>query len=161
MKNRKSLALTVELLGLFILLLLVIVIITQVIVTSRAGSIRSRRLTQAVILAESTAEAASAAEDIDGLADIMDSMENIVSVDKEGADMTGTVTAVARVALSNGSYDYYVIRTAREPSESASGVFVNNTIDVYLSEGEAAEPSGEAVYELSSGNYFGSTGADN
>ena len=69
MNNKRSIAFTVELLGLFILLILVIVMITQVFVMSRTRTIEARRLTQAVMMAQSTAEAASSEYDLALLAD--------------------------------------------------------------------------------------------
>ena len=78
MNNKKSIAFTVELLGLFILLILVIVMITQVFVMSRARTIEARHLTQAVMMAQSTAEAASSEHDLSLLAEKIKAMDKLL-----------------------------------------------------------------------------------
>ena len=85
MNNKRSIAFTVELLGLFILLILVIVMITQVFVMSRTRTIEARRLNQAVMMAQSTAEAASSEHDLALLADKIKGMDNVQSAEANAA----------------------------------------------------------------------------
>ena len=91
MRNRRDTAFTVELLGLFILLIAVITVISSVFVMSRAHSLQAKQLTEAVILAESAAETASAASDNDKLIDAIAGMDNsydqaAVSNESSGSD---------------------------------------------------------------------------
>ena len=88
MNNKRSIAFTVELLGLFILLILVIVMITQVFVMSRARTIEARHLTQAVMMAQSTAEAASSEYDLTALAEKIKAMDNVQSAEADASGST-------------------------------------------------------------------------
>lgn len=176
MKNRRDTAFTVELLGLFILLIAVITVISSVFVMSRAHSLQAKQLTEAVILAESAAETASAASDNDKLLDAIADMDNnykntAVSVERGESGGT-TVIATASIKKKGTSLDRpeYLIRLSRsypdgkETDRADKGKFAQDVIDIF--EAGKIDPDqlgkidssklGEPLYTLTAGTYFGS-----
>lgn len=151
MNTRKSLAFTVELLGLFILLILVIVMITQIFVMSRSKSLEAKRLTEAVIIAENTAETASVSPDPDVLTEKIRSMESVISAEFEGQNGTGDLVAVCDTDGNPESSDF-VIRIERKTEKGDHGIYADDSIHIYYGD---AEMKGEPLYTLDSGSFFG------
>ena len=175
MRNRRDTAFTVELLGLFILLIAVITVISSVFVMSRAHSLQAKQLTEAVILAESTAETASAAPDNDKLLEAIAAMDNCgghaaVSEESKGSD-GAILFAAASIKGSEGSKDspVYLIRVTRSYPDGTDadrpdkGAYAEDVIDIY--EAGNTDPDrlgrtdgsklGEPLYTLTAGTYFG------
>lgn len=174
MKNRRDTAFTVELLGLFILLIAVITVISSVFVMSRAHSLQAKQLTEAVILAESAAETASAASDNEKLLDAIAGMDNsydqaAVSNESSGSDGI-TIFALASIERYDPSSkgDRYLIRVTREYPDGTDadradkGTYAQDVIDVFeqgtVSPEKLGEINGsklgEPLYTLTSGTYF-------
>jgi hypothetical protein len=148
MNNKRSIAFTVELLGLFILLILVIVMITQVFVMSRARTIEARHLTQAVMMAQSTAEAASSEHDLSILAERIKDMDNVRSAE---ADVSGgSLNIVFDTDGKQAGKDFYIV-LHRDEEKRGSGVYVTDKIEVYYCVPE--KPEGK-IYDLSTGSHF-------
>ncbi len=172
--KKRNLAFTVELLGLFILLLLVITVITQVFVMSRSHSLQAKRLTEAVIIAESTAEISSAEKDIDRLAGIFTGLRE---TDEEAAykvNNNGGVIMFTRGLSEDGRYKY-VVRLERSSQNMGAGDYCEDEICIYSASevadatkrvdaagGEREDPMGlistdtlpEPLYTLKTGKYF-------
>ena len=147
MNNKRSIAFTVELLGLFILLIMVIVMITQVFVMSRSRTLEARRLNQAVMIAQSTAETASSERDLALLADKMKGMSNVESAES-GAD--NSLYIVFDTDGKSGGKDFCVSLRRSEDARD-SGAYVTDQIEVYYC--APGEQEGE-IYELSTGRHF-------
>lgn len=174
MRNRKDTAFTVELLGLFILLIAVITIISSVFVLSRSHSLEAKSLNEAVILAQNTAEAASAANDNEALMEKLEVMDNNAGsnvIQRTEDDVTGSWNAFFASIKRDGSVKdglYIVCVTRRYPygireERADKGAYAEDTIEVYEA-GQTAiddigslDPSslGKPLYTLVSGNYFG------
>lgn len=174
MRNRRDTAFTVELLGLFILLIVVITVISSIFVMGRAQSLQAKQLTEAVIIAESAAETASAAPDNDKLLDVISEMDNNyghAAVSKESSDDYGiTVFASASIDRYDPSShsDKYLIRITRsypggtDADRSDKGAYAQDVIDIF--EPGKADPGklgqtdasklGKPLYTLTSGRYF-------
>ncbi len=176
MRNRRDTAFTVELLGLFILLIAVITVISSVFVMSRAHSLQAKQLTEAVIIAESVAETASAAPDNDRLTDAIADMDNShghSAAANENSESDGVVVfALASIERfdPSSSSDKYLIRVTRsypdgtKAGRADKGAYAQDVIDVF--EQGTVEPEklgeinnnklGEPLYTLTTGTYFGS-----
>ena len=148
MNNKKSIAFTVELLGLFILLILVIVMITQVFVMSRARTIEARHLTQAVMMAQSTAEAASSEHDLSLRAEKIKAMDNVQSA--EANDSAGSIDIVFDTDGNPAGKDFCAV-LHRTEEERASGVYTKDNIEVYYCVPGQLEGK---IYDLSTGRHF-------
>lgn len=148
MNKKRSIAFTVELLGLFILLIMVIVMITQVFVMSRARTIEARRLTQAVMLAQSTAEAASSEKDLAQLADRMQGMDNVQSA--EYSDVDGSIDIVFDTDGNPGGKDFCVVLN-RSLDEREGGSYASDSIEVYYCKPGQHE---NRIYDLDAGRHF-------
>ena len=148
MRSKRGAAFTVELLGLFILMILVIVMITQVFVMSRARTVEARRLNRAVMLAQSTAEAASSEEDLALLAGRMQGMENVQAAEYSDAD--GSVEIIFDTDGSQAGRDFCAVlhRTAEEKN---GGVYASDKIEVYYCEPGQLE---NLIYDLDTGKHF-------
>ena len=174
MRTGKDTAFTVELLGLFILLIMVITIISSVFVMSRAHSIQARQLTEAVILAENTAEASSAAPDNDALENVITKLDNCIGHSctsiETGESKGASVIYAASIKRDNkDTDDIFLIRVIREynygtPEErSDGGTYASDTIEVYDA-GEKVPETGsidssvlkDPLYTLTAGTYFSS-----
>ena len=169
MKNRRDTAFTVELLGLFILLIMVITVISSVFVMSRAHSLQARQLTEAVILAENTAEIASAAPDNDTLHDMSSKLANCIgntASSKETSEDNGAVILfAASIDKKDGGHggDVFMVRVTRKYE---SDTYALDTIDVFEAGDHSAEDIGQTdpseftdpVYTLTAGTYFGPEG---
>lgn len=171
MRNRRDTAFTVELLGLFILLIVVITVISSVFVMSRANSLQAKRLTEAVILAESTAEIASAAPDNDKLLTMISDMENSfghAAVSKESNESDGTtVFTMASIEGSSSDKPEYIVKVTRDYPDGTDsdradkGRFARDVIDIYEAGKIAPEhlgeldgsKLGEPLYTLTAGAY--------
>ncbi len=148
MNNKRSIAFTVELLGLFILLILVIVMITQVFVMSRTRTIEARRLTQAVIMAQSTAEAASSEHDLALLADKIKGMENVQSAE---ANAAGDELSIVFDTDGKASGRDFCVVLRRSEEGRDSGAYVTDNIEVYYC--VPGQLSGK-IYDLDTGRHF-------
>jgi len=148
MNNKRSIAFTVELLGLFILLILVIVMITQIFVMSRARTIEARHLTQAVMMAQSTAEAASSEHDLSVLAEKLKDMDNVQSAEANASD--GSLDIVFDTDGKQTGKDFYLI-LHRDEEERDSGVYATDKIEVYYCVPGQLEGK---IYDLSTGSHF-------
>ena len=148
MNRKRSIAFTVELLGLFILLILVIVMITRVFVMSRAGTLEARRLNQAVMIAQSTAEAASSERDLTALADRMDQMDNVQEAVYSGAGES--IDIIFDTDGKAGGRDFCV-KLLRYPEEKEGGTYVKDHIEVYYCEPGQLEGK---IYDLDTGRFF-------
>ena len=146
MNNKRSIAFTVELLGLFILLILVIVMITQVFVMSRARTIEARHLTQAVMMAQSTAEAASSEHDLSLLAEKIKDMNNVQS-----AEASGDSLSIVFDTDGNLTGKDFCIVLHRAEEERDSGVYTRDNIEVYYCVPGQTEGK---IYDLSTGSHF-------
>ena len=148
--------------------------ISSVFVMSRAHSLQAKQLTEAVILAESAAETASAASDNDKLLDAIAGMDNsydqaAVSNESSGSDGI-TIFALASIERYDPSSkgDRYLIRVTREypdgtdADRSDKGTYAQDVIDVFeqgtVSPEKLGEINGsklgEPLYTLTSGTYF-------
>lgn len=148
MNNKRSIAFTVELLGLFILLILVIVMITQVFVMSRARTIEARHLTQAVMMAQSTAEAASSEHDLALLAEKVKDMDNVQSAEADASD--GSLSIVFDTDGKQAGKDFCIV-LHRTEEERDSGVYTRDNIEVYYCVPGQTEGK---IYDLSTGSHF-------
>ena len=148
MNNKRSIAFTVELLGLFILLILVIVMITQVFVMSRARTIEARHLTQAVMMARSTAEAASSEHDLSLLAEKIKDMDNVQSAEADASG--GSVDIVFDTDGKPAGKDFCIV-LHRTEEERNSGVYATDNIEVYYC--APGQHEGK-IYDLSAGSHF-------
>ena len=148
MNNKRSIAFTVELLGLFILLILVIVMITQVFVMSRARTIEARHLTQAVMMAQSTAEAASSEHDLSLLAEKIKAMDNVQSAEANAS--AGSIDIVFDTDGKPAGKDFCAV-LHRTEEERASGVYTKDNIEVYYCVPGQLEGK---IYDLSTGRHF-------
>lgn len=148
MNNKRSIAFIVELLGLFILLILVIVMITQVFVMSRARTIEARHLTKAVMLAQSTAEAASSEKDLTQLADRLKSMDGVQSAEYSDADES--IDIVFDTDGKSGGKDFCVV-LQRSISEKGSSSYASDSIEVYYCTPGQHQ---NKIYDLSTGRHF-------
>ena len=146
MNNKRSISFTVELLGLFILLILVIVMITQVFVMSRARTIEARHLTQAVMMAQSTAEAASSEHDLALLAEKIKDMDNVQS-----AEASGDSLSIVFDTGGNLTGKDFCIVLHRAEEERDSGVYTRDNIEVYYCVPGQTEGK---IYDLSTGSHF-------
>jgi type II secretory pathway pseudopilin PulG len=146
MNNKRSIAFTVELLGLFILLILVIVMITQVFVMSRARTIEARHLTQAVMMAQSTAEAASSEHDLALLAEKIKDMDNVQS-----AEASDDSLSIVFDTDGNLTGKDFCIVLHRAEEERDSGVYTRDNIEVYYCVPGQTEGK---IYDLSTGSHF-------
>jgi hypothetical protein len=147
MNNKRSIAFTVELLGLFILLIMVIVMITQVFVMSRSRTLEARRLNQAVMIAQSTAETASSERDPSLLAQKMQNMSNVESAE---INTDNSLYIVFDTNGKSGGKDFCVSLHRSEDARD-SGAYVTDQIEVYYC---AAGELEDKVYELSTGRHF-------
>lgn len=148
MNRKRSIAFTVELLGLFILLILVIVMITRVFVMSRAGTLEARRLNQAVMIAQSTAEAASSDRDLADVAGRMSELDNVQSA--EYGDMDESLNIVFDTDGKPDGRDFFVVLN-RSSDERESGDYVTDSIEVYYCVPGQQEG---LIYELDTGRFF-------
>ena len=148
MNNKRSIAFTVELLGLFILLILVIVMITQVFVMSRTRTIGARRLNQAVMMAQSTAEAASSEHDLALLADKIKGMDNVQSAEANAAG--DELDIVFDTDGKPSGKDFCVVLHRSEEGRN-DGVYVTDNIEVYYC--VPGQFSGK-IYDLDTGRHF-------
>ena len=148
MNNKKSIAFTVEMLGLFILLVLVIVMITQVFVMSRSGTIEARRLTQAVMIAQSTAEAASSEQDLSLLAGVMQGMDNVSSADYNDADES--LNIIFDTDGNPAGKDFCAV-LHRSADRRGAGTYVSDKIEVYYCAPGQLEGK---LYDLDTGRHF-------
>ena len=148
MNNKRSIAFTVELLGLFILLILVIVMITQVFVMSRARTIEARHLTQAVMMAQSTAEAASSEHDLSALAEKIKAMDNVQSAEADVAG--GSLNIVFDTDGKPAGRDFCIV-LHRAEEDRDSGVYTTDNIEVYYCVPGQLEGK---IYNLSTGSNF-------
>ena len=148
MNNKRSIAFTVELLGLFILLILVIVMITQVFVMSRARTIEARHLTQAVMIAQSTAEAASSEHDLSLLAEKLKGMDNVQSVEADASG--GSLDIVFDTDGKPNGKDFCIV-LHRADEKRDSGVYATDDIEVYYC--VPGQHEGK-IYDLSTGSHF-------
>lgn len=148
-----------ELLILFMMLVFVTVVITQSLVVSRSRSLKARRLTEAVILAENTAEAASASDSPDELASLLGSLYEGSEV---AAEPSGGDSNEIRVSGCSPDpetedpgrlYDIAVIRTVDERS---GGRLTEDVINIF----EAGDTAGEPVYTLTAAHYAGEEAGD-
>jgi hypothetical protein len=149
MNTKKSLAFIVELLGLFILLIMVIVIVTQVFVMSRSQSLRAGNLTEAVVLAENTAEVASLSPDTAEFVRRASQMDNVTEAafeDEGDEDIIGII-------MDND----YSLLVSRQTEDTAAGIYAEDVIDVYFNDPDMA---GEPLYTLRTGNYFDNQGGE-
>lgn len=146
--KKRNLAFTVELLGLFILLVLVITVITQVFVMSRSHSLQARQLTEAVILAESTAEVSSTEKDMLQLSEKIGAMENVVSTGyvSDGAQTSeGEIWAGAVFKPGDNGKCRYIIQISRKSTPSGAGEYAEDAISIYSSDDvlDSAAESGD------------------
>ncbi|MBR2540102.1 MAG: hypothetical protein IKE85_04600 [Mogibacterium sp.] len=168
MNTKKSLAFIVELLGLFILLILVIVIVTQVFVMSRSWSLRAEQLTQAVILAENTAEVASASPTLTALSDNLSGTVNAAG--SEGRILVNDESGAGRVYLTEKFNDNdksggtFIIRVTRSLPEGGTvdnpgnGIYAEDLIEIFPHDGPADDiyitEDTEPLYALTAGTFF-------
>jgi len=167
MNNRKNAAFTVELLGLFILLTAVITAVTGVFVMTRAQSLQARQLTEAVILAQNTAELCSAASSEESLPEVLSAMDNSGGRGCFTLEDDGRLAVYASMKGSaESAHDpLYMITVSREYPED-SKEYARDTISVYSTDAEAGadfagppEHAGKKpVYTLVSGTFFGQEG---
>lgn len=148
--KKRNLAFTVELLGLFILLVLVITVVTQVFVMSRSHSLQAKQLTEAVILAESTAEVSSTEKDMLQLSGKIGSMENVMSTGyvSDGAQTSeGEIWAGAVFKPGDDGKCRYIIRVSRKSTPSGEGEYAEDDISIYSAEDvlESAGQSGDTT----------------
>lgn len=148
--KKRNLAFTVELLGLFMLLVLVITVVTQVFVMSRSHSLQAKQLTEAVILAESTAEVSSTEKDMLQLSGKIGSMENVMSTGyvSDGAQTSeGEIWAGAVFKPGDDGKCRYIIRVSRKSTPSGEGEYAEDDISIYSAEDvlESAGQSGDTT----------------
>ena len=148
MNRKRSIAFTVELLGLFILLIMVIVMITQVFVMSRSRTLEARRLNQAVMIAQSTAEAASSEKDLAVLAGRMSEMSNVQEARYN--DLNESLDIVFDTDGKQGGRDFCAL-LQRSSDERENGTYVTDSIEVYYCVPGQLEGM---VYNLDTGRYF-------
>ena len=132
---------------------------------SRSHSIQARQLTEAVILAESTAEVSSTEKDMMQLSEKVADMENVVSTQyvSDGAQTAEGEILAGAVFTPDDQGDYkYIIRIDRKRTPSGEGVYAEDNISIYSA--PAAADAGanmtdislpEPVYTLKAGKYFG------
>ena len=172
MNNRKDIAFTVELLGLFILLTMVITIVAGVFVMSRSHSLEAKQLNEAVILAQNAAEVSSAAPEDEALADMLHEMDNNKGqavLQREGDEPGSWNALYATVKRDDSSAEeqYIICVTRKYPDgtfeeRADRGAYAEDTIEVYAAGDNKAEDIGslepsdlkDPVYTLVSGTYF-------
>ena len=142
-KEKNSIAFTVELFMIFLILLCVIVVITQVFVKTRGESIRARELTEAVIAAESAAEVAESAGD--------DSERKELLRQMDGASDVRASDGVITLSLSYGGKGVmprkYDVTVESSEKKAKAGTYTESTITV------SRAGSGKELYSLSTGRY--------
>lgn len=144
-----------------IIFVLVITILAQVFSTAKIHSHEAQQLTNAVCLAQNTAEAVAMADSEKELRQLLDEKENVV---KGGAaDGDAVLTAyydgeMRPVAESEAMDDARALRveaTWKEETSGTEGVgdYVTSDISVYAAAGK------EPVYRLNTGEYLREGGA--
>jgi len=115
---------------------------------SRAKSVEARRLTQAVMIAQGMAEAASSEKDLSLLADRMLQMDNVVSaVSSETGD---SLDIIYDTDGKPADKDFCVV-LHRKADERESGTYVSDSIEVYYCTPEQRE---NMIYDLYTGKHF-------
>ena len=142
-KEKSSIAFIVELFLMFAILLLVIVVITEFFVMTRSESLKAKQLTEAVIVAESTAEVVSRADSGSKAADLVGKMETVENVDVSGEELSFTVKPDGK-GNTGAAYD---VKVTLESRKNKTGTYVADTIGV--------SPAGrkEELYTLKTGHY--------
>lgn len=142
-KEKNSIAFTVELFMIFMILLCVIVVITQVFVKTRGESIRARELTEAVIAAESAAEVAESAGDDGEREELLRQMEGASDVKASG----GAVSLCLTYGDKGETPRKYDVKVESSDKKTKAGTYTESTVTV------SRAGSGEELYTLSTGRY--------
>ena len=143
MKEKRSIVFITELLVMFVILLVVISVITRLFILNRSRSLDARHLTEAVILAEDTAEVISAADDEDDAFELIKSMEVTESAEiKDGAIECGM-----KFTGEDKKTDRYRVTVIINDDEKTRGSYRTGTILVYY--GDGSEP----IYTLDTGSF--------
>lgn len=122
---------------------------------SRSHSIQAKRLTEAVIIAESTAEISSTEKDINKLADRLTDLSKEGKTAEARLSDDGGVIMFSRSLGKSGGYEY-TVRLERSSQSSGAGDYCEDRISVYSSdETGASDALPEPLYTLKSGKYFG------
>ena len=143
MKRKRDLAFIVELFLLFVILLFVIVVITKMLVTSRNRSLYAKHLTEAVTLAESSAEVIAAAGSQAEAERIFGELSQVTEVNASD----GQIVLAMDFDGKDGGADQYraVIELTEEPQ--ASGTYLREVIEVFFA--DQTDP----IYTLETGTY--------
>ena len=178
MRNRNSRILIIESLILFMILVFVTVIIVEALVMSRSRSLQAEQLTEAVIIAGNTAEAASTADSMEKLSEALGKMyeityediespaesgfsEDVVSSDNAvssaNAASSGNRVLSCGVVKARGSLDadeggnshLYDIVVERTVESRSGGAFIKDTISIYEAD---ADPGAVADADSGSGS---------
>lgn len=148
MGKKRNFAFIVELFILFVILLFVVIVITKTFVTSRNQSLYARHLTESVYIAEEVAEISMASEDMQQVANVLESLEQ-----------SGDVTVSERQIEMQMDFDsedekrdvYRVLLTWDEDA-SLNGAFTTGLIQVFF------EDETEPIYTLDTGSYHSEGG---
>ena len=143
MKKTRSIAFIVELLLLFVLLLFIITAVTKIFMQTRSQSLRARRLTEAVCVAEEVAEVTAAAGGKTQAAGMLDGLEQTSDVRElpEGIELD--------MLFDEKEGDlFHVTLQWTETAGGGAGRFADETILVFF--GNSEEP----IYRLETGNYY-------
>lgn len=100
MKTRNNRIMIIELLIFFSILVFVTVVITGAIVMSRNYSLKAEKLTEAVIIAENTAEIAKSSDSLDDLTEKLGKLYAITS--KSSMESQGMIQAMGSLAADGG-----------------------------------------------------------
>ena len=144
MKEKRSIVFITELLLLFVLLLVVISVIARISILNRSRGLDARHLTEAVILAEDTAEVISAAEDEEEALELIRSMNVTESAEAED----GKILCVMRFTGEDDKTDEYRLTVSLNEEERSRGTLRTGTIDVFFGK------DADALYTLDTGCFI-------
>ena len=140
MKNSRHItAFYLEMLLLMLVMIVIVLVLTNVFALGRTESAAARSLTDAVCLAQNTAEAAASSGSAEELASMLGERGSAALVD--GADKP-TVRAVYNAQLEPDADGCYTVLTVWDESAAEGGRLVRCTVTV------TASGSAEEIYTL-------------
>ena len=156
-KGHKT-AFIIELVAIFMALVLVTLVFTRVFSVCRSRSDRASMLNEAVLLAVSAAEMASASPDMETLQDTMASADNAVghmSVYSSGDDSSSGSVAILAESGEDGAHRY-IVRVSRHREKGSA--YASDVIDVFDA-GEAESVNDISAVSLADPVYTLETGS--
>jgi hypothetical protein len=129
-----------------IIFVMVILVLTQVLGSSKERSMEARHETNAVCLAQNTAQAVAASRDIEDLKKLLDERNNAKTLEKDGEKF---VNVSYDEALNPDPRGDLIVQASWQEETGKQGTYISSQIQVYSIRSGSQDP----IYTMDTGYY--------